>query len=143
MNADSISKLKDIFGAKISGIWHKSAKRSYIAVEKENLVEIAKYMFKDLGARFITASGIDTAGGFEILYHFDMGHLNKVATIRVLISDKKKPQVPSIANIIKGASWIEREIHELLGIDFVGHPNLKRLLLDDDWPKDNYPLRKS
>ncbi|MCK9615713.1 MAG: NADH-quinone oxidoreductase subunit C, partial [Candidatus Omnitrophica bacterium] len=42
----------------------------------------------------------------------------------------------------KSSDWVEREIHELLGINFKGHPNLKHLLLDDDWPKDSYPLRK-
>ena len=55
---------------------------------------------------------------------------------------KDNPKVPSLANLIKGAEFIEREIHELLGIDFPDHPNLKPLLLPEDWPEGVYPLRR-
>jgi NADH-quinone oxidoreductase subunit C len=41
------------------------------------------------------------------------------------------------------SDWVEREIHEMLGIKFIGHPRLTHLLLDDDWPKGDFPLRKS
>jgi NADH-quinone oxidoreductase subunit C len=63
-------------------------------------------------------------------------------SLRVLIADKKNPQMPSIVSIIRGAEWIEREIWELLGVDFIGHPDLRHLLLIDDWPQGKYPLRK-
>jgi Ni,Fe-hydrogenase III component G len=43
---------------------------------------------------------------------------------------------------VAAAEWIEREIHDILGIDFKNHPNLKRLILFDDWPEGVYPLRK-
>jgi len=43
---------------------------------------------------------------------------------------------------MKCAEWIEREIHEMFGVNFKGHPNLKHLLLKDDWPEGNYPLRR-
>ncbi len=58
-------------------------------------------------------------------------HLNKKALV-----------IDSITPIMKGAEWIEREIHELFGVDFKNHPNLKPLLLPDDWPKGLYPLRR-
>jgi NADH-quinone oxidoreductase subunit C len=41
------------------------------------------------------------------------------------------------------AEWIEREMWELLGIKFLGHPDLRHLLLSDDWPEDNFPLRRN
>jgi Ni,Fe-hydrogenase III component G len=44
--------------------------------------------------------------------------------------------------MIKGAEFIEREMHDLLGIDFPGHPNLVRLILPEDWPDGVYPLRR-
>jgi len=56
--------------------------------------------------------------------------------------DRKDPHVKSIAPIMKGAEWIEREIHELFGVEFDGHLNMKPLLLPDGWPKDKYPLRR-
>jgi NADH:ubiquinone oxidoreductase subunit C len=48
----------------------------------------------------------------------------------------------SIAKRIPALNWIEREIHEMLGVEFKGHPNMKRLLLADSFPEGKYPLRK-
>jgi Ni,Fe-hydrogenase III component G len=44
--------------------------------------------------------------------------------------------------MIPGAEWIEREIHDILGIEIKHHPNMRRLVLADDWPEGVYPLRK-
>ncbi len=124
-------------------LWdEKSSRRIYICVRKEDLFEAAKFLFKDLGLRLSTASGTDTPENFEILYHFSFDKTGEMFSLRVELEDKKHPQVDSITPIFPGAEWIEREIWELLGIDFKGHPNLKRLLLADDWPDGEYPLRK-
>ena len=48
----------------------------------------------------------------------------------------------SIAEMCPAAEWIEREIWELLGVQFEGHPDMRHLLLDDSWPEGNFPLRK-
>ena len=55
---------------------------------------------------------------------------------------KEKPAIDSITDVTNGSNFIEREIHDLFGIDFRGHPELKKLVLPDDWPKGKYPLRK-
>ena len=52
-----------------------------------------------------------------------------------------QPVGPQLLADCPQAEWIEREIWEMLGINFKGHPNLKRLLLAEDWPEDKYPLR--
>ena len=78
---------------------------------------------------------------FEVLYHLSYYQEDKFFSLRVKLG-RDNPEVPSISKIIKGAEWIEREMWELLGIKPVGHPELKRLLLDEDWPKKVYPLRK-
>jgi len=77
----------------------------------------------------------------EILYHFSHDSTGLMLSVRAAIADKEKPAIGSLTSVIKGISWIEREIHELLGVDFTGHPNLKHLLLTDDWPQGDYPLR--
>jgi NADH-quinone oxidoreductase subunit C len=59
-----------------------------------------------------------------------------------MIEDRAQPEIDSITPIFPGAEWIEREMWEMLGINFSGHPNLKRLLLADDWPEGKYPLRQ-
>ena len=64
-----------------------------------------------------------------------------IVSIRTL-SSKPEIEMPTISDIISGALWIEREIHEMFGVDFIGHPNLERLLLPDDWEEGVYPFRK-
>jgi len=76
----------------------------------------------------------------EILYHFTFDEVNLTTTFRTKL-DKNHLEIESLAPLFKGADWIEREIHEMLGINFKGHPNLTRLLLPDEWPEGVYPLR--
>jgi len=64
-----------------------------------------------------------------------------IFSVRALLKDKDKPEIDSLAQLFPGAEWIEREIWELLGINFSGHPNLRHLLLIDEWPQGEYPLR--
>ena len=133
--------IKESLGSRILDWQEKSSRRIYFTVKKEEIVETVKILFKELGLRFATASGTDTPKAFEILYHFSFDKAGEFYSVRVLLEDKKNPQVDSITPLFPGAEWIEREIWEMLGIKFIGHPNLKRLLLADDWPQGDYPLR--
>ncbi|MBU1006813.1 MAG: NADH-quinone oxidoreductase subunit C [Candidatus Omnitrophica bacterium] len=116
-------------------------KRIYFTIEKSALSKIAKYLFREVKARFITASGVDTRSNIEILYHFSVDEAGLVVSLRVIL-EKDNLEIESLTPIILCTEWIEREIHELLGVNFKGHPNLKHLLLKDDWPEGNYPLRR-
>lgn len=141
MMKDIIATLKEKFPDKIIKFEEKSVRRIYIQFKPEDIPAIAKFVFRDLGCRFAIATGIDTPKGIEILYHFSQDSSGKMVTLRTVIPDKKNPQIQSITPIIRGAEWIEREMWEMLGINFIGHPNLKHLLLIDDWPEGKYPLR--
>jgi len=139
--SERAESLKTALGERIISLEERSPKRIYIEVAPENLVSVASYIFNDLSARFATASGMETEKEFEILYHFALDSEHRLVMLRVRLS-KDNPKVPSLANLIKGAEFIEREIHELLGIDFPDHPNLKPLLLPENWPEGVYPLRR-
>ncbi|MBU0709522.1 MAG: NADH-quinone oxidoreductase subunit C [Candidatus Omnitrophica bacterium] len=139
---DIISHIRDKLKDSIIKVEEKATPRVYIEFKPENIPEAAEFVFKELGCRMITASGIDTPQGIEILYHFSQDVSGKVISLRTLITNKKSPEIDSIAHIIKGAEWIEREIWELLGVNFKGHPDLRHLLLIDDWPEGKHPLRK-
>ena len=141
MNREEVlKKIREKFREDIVDFFDKSAKRVYIEIRPEAITKLASYIFKDLGARFNTASGVDARPHMEILYHFTIEALNLLITLRVKL-EKSKPEINSLVPIMEGANWIEREIHEMLGIRFLGHPDLRRLLLSDDWPEGVYPLR--
>lgn len=133
--------VKEKLGNRILNWEKKNERRYYLEIQKKDLVESARILFRDLGLRFCIASGVDTIDNFEILYHFSSDQEDKFFSLRVKIN-KNNLEVPSISGIITAAKWIEREIWELLGINFAGHPELKRLLLAEDWPEGVCPLRK-
>lgn len=135
-------KIKEKFSDKIIEFEEIAPRRIYIEVSPEDIPAVAKFTFQDLSCRFAIASGVDTPDAIEILYHFSHDASGKMITLRTLIRDKDNPQIDSIVPIIEGAEWIEREIWEMLGVNFKGHPNLKRLLLAEDWPEGKYPLRQ-
>ena len=136
-------KIKDRLGDKIINWYEHNPRRIYISIKPQEIKETVNFFFRELKLRFIIATGQDMPQGFEILYHFSSDSSGEIFSLRVLIEDKKNPQIDSIAPLFAGAEWIEREIWEMLGVKFIGHPNLKRLLLSEEWPEGKYPLRHS
>jgi len=84
---------------------------------------------------------VDNLDGMEILYHFSFDREDVIISLRVLL-ERENPIIESISSIIRGAINIEKEIYELLGIQFLHHPELKRFLLSEEYPDNVYPLRK-
>ena len=92
-------------------------------------------------------TGIDNGpdkGTMEVLYHLYSIPFNHHMVLRVEIVRNKEnensPTVPSVTNIWKSADWHEREVYDMFGILFEGHPDLRRILLPADW--EGFPLRK-
>lgn len=139
---DPLGSIKEKFADRILKIEEKSSRRVYIGLNPEDIPMVVAFVFKDLGLRFATSTGIDTPQGIEIIYHFSHDQTGRIISLCTLIADKKQPAIGTISGIIRGAEWIEREMWELLGVNFIGHPNLKHLLLIDEWPEGEYPLRK-
>jgi len=113
-----------------------------IKVKPEKIVEVMQeirenpnYDFKVL----MNLSSVDYPENFTVVYHLNsLTYFHKL-TVKVEL-DKAKPQVPSITSLWIAANVQEREVYDLMGIEFTGHPNLKRILLSDDF--DGHPLRK-
>jgi len=78
---------------------------------------------------------------FEMLYHVISTAQGHQIMLKVSISDRAHPVVPSVIEIYSAADWQEREVFDLFGIVFEGHPNMRRLLLAEDWA-GGYPMRK-
>ncbi len=135
---NKISQIKD----KLEAIEQPLENRMYLTCKSENSYAVNKFLFENVKARFVTASGIDAEHCFEILYHFSYDELGCVITVKAIIDDRQNPSIESIAPFLPAAEWVEREIHDILGIEFKNHPNMRRLILADDWPAGVYPLRK-
>lgn len=116
--------------------------RVYLLCEAEHVHDVCRFLFEDLALRFVIATGVDAEHCFEVLHHFADDECGCVVTVKAFIRDREAPEIDSITPLIPGAEWIEREIHDILGIGFRNHPNLRRLILHDDWPEGVYPLRK-
>ena len=135
---EKLNEIKD----KVSKIDQAKDNRIYIHCQAEDSYDVNKFLFEEVGARFVIASGIDNDDNFEVIYHFSYDQTGCMINIKAFINDRENPSAPSITPFLPGAEWIEREMHDLLGIKFDGHPNLTRLILADDWPEGVYPLRK-
>ena len=87
-------------------------------------------------------TGIDNgpeSGTMEVVYNLYSIPKNIHLMLKVVL-DRKKPKVDSVHSIWRNANWYERETYDLLGIQFINHPDLRRILLPSDW--EGYPLRK-
>lgn len=139
---DIITTIQAQLGDSILAVQRKSAQRLYISIEPQSLEQASRLMLETFGARLQIATGVDTCKGFEVMYHWALDTQNSIITLRVLV-DHETAELNSIAPMYPAAEWIEREIWELLGIHFKGHPDLRHLLLADDWPEGNYPMRRN
>ena len=142
MNRQAVLKnLSDRFRSDILDVFDKSPRRVYVEIKPEAVVPVVRYVFKDLGARFNIATGTDLRTHLEILYHFTFEEIDLLISFRVKLS-AQKPVIDSLTPVCAAVNWIEREMAELLGIQFRGHPEMKRLLLSETWPTKVYPLRR-
>jgi len=121
---------------------HQCTHRRGIArIDPLRTIEAAERMLGMDGSRLATATGIEVRDGIDILYHWAFEPAGLVVTLKAL-APRPGFEIASVANSVPAANWIEREMHDLLGVEFVGHPDMRRLILDDSWPKDLHPLRK-
>jgi NADH:ubiquinone oxidoreductase subunit C len=134
--------IKKNLGEKIEDIKIVNPRRVYIQVPPDYIRSAADFLFNQMKFRFATASGIDEKDFMEILYHFSLDKQGVFVSLRVKL-DFSKPEVDTITDIITGAKWIEREMHELLGIDFKGNNDLRSLLLSESYKGKKFPLRKN
>ncbi len=78
--------------------------------------------------------------GLGVVYHLESTVSGKRMTVKTATLDRENPQLPSVTDIWKGADLPEREVYDFFGITFIGHPDMRRLFLRNDWV--GYPLRK-
>ncbi len=115
--------------------------RVYLTVRPADVREFGRMLFEDYGSRFVTATGMDTGQQLEVIYHFFYDAAGVAVNVRVQ-TPKSDATLPALTPVVPAAEWSEREMNDLLGITFEGHPRPERLVLSDDWPDGVYPLRR-
>ncbi|MFH1231065.1 MAG: NADH-quinone oxidoreductase subunit C, partial [Planctomycetota bacterium] len=145
MNAQNlIASLKENLGGAILKVEEKVPNKIYITIPKGKVKGVADYIFNKLKARFLISAGTDrrnTHNDFLITHIFSLDK-DKIFLLVHASVDPKDPNIDSITPIIPGANWAEREFRDMIGVNPVGHPDPRRLVLSDDWPDGVYPLRK-
>ena len=131
--------LIDKFKDKISQIDNRSA---YL-VDNDSWKDVSEYIKNDKNMLFdylmsISAYDLGESEIFGIAYNFYSTSLKQYLEIRIEIDSNTG--IESIAHLWRAADWHEREAYDLMGIKFKNHPNMKRILLPDDW--EGHPLRK-
>jgi len=135
---DIAAKLEEQFPAGIV-----ESNKDSLSVKSESLFEIVSYLktADDYAFDYLNSiTATDYFDYFEVIYHLTSIDHNHSLTIKTRCYDRENPAVPSIVGLYQGADFQEREIYDLMGIGFEGHPNLKRIMLYDGF--QGHPLRK-
>jgi NADH-quinone oxidoreductase subunit C len=136
-----IEHIREKLGAAVLKVEIKSSTRATVDILPEKILPAAEMLHFELGLRFIIATALHTRKGFEIFYHFSMDETGLILNIRVLLS-QTNPEIESLSNMFSASNWIEREMHELFGINFRNHPNQEKLISEGNWAEGVYPYRK-
>lgn len=110
-----------------------------LVVESSRLHDAAADL-RDLGFdRLGMVTAVDTGDEFELVYRLQSRAMHAGIFVKTRVG-REEPSIASVTDLWPAADWQEREVYDMFGIDFSGHPDLRRILLTDDWV--GYPLRK-
>jgi NADH:ubiquinone oxidoreductase subunit C len=134
------TRLPEIVGQPIS-VTHMNGGILGLTLPPERLVAAARFLRDTLGFDMLTCvSGVDMGDHLDSIYHLRAISHNWLLQVRVSLP-AAAPQVDSLMGLYPSANWLEREEYDLVGIVYLGHPDLRRILLDDDF--QGHPLLKS
>lgn len=117
---------------------------AFFLVRESSIAEVTRFLRDEPALRFdflanLTAVDWPKREVIEVVYHLvSYPHRHEIVMKTEL--PRRDPRVPSVSGLYKIANWLEREQYDLLGVVFEGHPDLRRLLMPDDWV--GHPMRK-
>src|ERR1017187_9759435 len=141
LDNDLVKRYKEKFGPAILEAW-TDRKQAILVVARELLAEIAIYSRDD--EKFDWLSDLTAVDWPKREKRFDivlnMYSFEKNERLRLKVYSAADERVPSVQGVWATANWLEREVYDMFGVVFEGHPELKRILMPDEW--QGHPLRK-
>ena len=119
--------------------WNEGA----VWIKPQSVVQVALFLRDDptLQFNYLNAvSTVDYVDHFEVVYHLTSLEHNHSAVLKARVQGRENPSLPSVVQVWPGADFQEREVWDLMGVAFEGHPNMKRIMLWEGFP--GHPLRK-
>jgi Ni,Fe-hydrogenase III component G len=114
-------------------------RRVSVEVEAGDVKSAARALRQGEATRFVTLAAVDAGEDIGLVYSLTVG--GAVVCVRTVVP-KEASQIESITEVFPGAEMIEKEVSELFGVEFVGHPRQKNLVLPDGWAPGKPPLRQ-
>ena len=141
MTAEDIKRtVEQKLGAKAREVSVQPSGQVTVTVTPDDLIEAMRALKQEAGLYHLsTITCRDTGDKLEALYHLYAEGME--VTVRAQ-TERAAPKLPTVIPVFPGAVFYEREVHDLVGIDIEGHPDLRPLVLPEDWPQGVYPLRK-
>ncbi|MCF7807630.1 MAG: NADH-quinone oxidoreductase subunit C [Candidatus Marinimicrobia bacterium] len=141
---DIFSVLQAKFGEQIVDFLEEGTLNPTVVVKPEAVLKVCEFLSQNEKLQLdslMNLAGHDQDGesDLSVIYHFYSTIHDHYITVKTF-TPREEPSVVSIANLYRTADWHEREAYDMYGIHFEGHPDLKRILLEEDW--EGYPLRK-
>jgi NADH-quinone oxidoreductase subunit C len=115
----------------------------WVEVASDRVVEVMRWLHDSEefdAAQLSNLTSVDRHAYFEVVYHLQSLDLNHQIAVKAIVEDHENPVLPSVYPVYKGALLQEREVYDLMGIRFDGHPDLRRMFLWEGYPA--FPLRK-
>jgi membrane-bound hydrogenase subunit beta len=139
-NEEIIGKINTELKDKVLEASAAAPRRINVRVAAEHLLSVMAYLRDQFRfAHLATISGVDLGESFEVIYHLS----NDTLTVNLrTLTPRAEPKIPSVCSVIPGAGLYERELQDMFGLGVENIPDPRRLLLCDDWPAGQYPLRK-
>ena len=118
-----------------------------VVIEPRRALEIVRWLHEDPGQQYDYLSDVtavefrDMEQPLEVVWHLRSLPFRRFLRLKALLRRGQPLEVDSVWPVFKGADWLERECYDMFGIKFVGHPDLRRLLMWEQY-KEGFPLRK-
>lgn len=122
----------------LSGVERARLRRWRAKVKPRDVRRLAELM-GSLKAHLSAITCVDLGDNLELIYHYDLD--GELVSVSVQVP-KVLPVLPSIADVYPPADFYEREISEMFGVKFEGATRVRRLILPDEWPLHEYPMRR-